>query len=82
MSNSKGNYPTTPKRSMAAYDKLPPSARVALQTAQFCWAPQPLLTRWRKGRAGYETGADIAKLIERWDRKHHVRDARRGKVAP
>ena len=38
MRNSKGTYSTTAKLTMAAYDKLPPSARKALQDAVFCWA--------------------------------------------
>lgn len=68
MSNSKGSYYSTTENSMTAYDKLPPTARRALQDAAFCWAPQPVLTRWRKGRAGYKTGADIAKTVAKWDR--------------
>lgn len=52
---------------MAAYDKLPPTARRALQDAAFDWATQPILTRHRRGRRGYLTGKDIAKTIARRD---------------
>lgn len=69
MSNSKGSYTTTPERTMAAYDKLPPSARKALQDAIFCWATQPIYSRWRDGRRGYKTGKDIAARIAEWDQK-------------
>jgi hypothetical protein len=65
---------------MAAYDKLPASARKALADAVFCWATQPLLTRWRKGLPGYRTGPDIAKTVARWDKKHLSKpENRRGK---
>jgi hypothetical protein len=68
MGNSKGSYCTTTKLTMAAYDKLPPSARKALQDAAFCWATQPILTRWRNGMPGYRTGKDIAKTIALFDK--------------
>lgn len=68
MSNSRGSYRSTIENSMAAYDKLPPSARKALQDAVFCWAPQPIVTYWRNGRKGFKTGADIAKSVAKWDR--------------
>jgi Family of unknown function (DUF6525) len=68
MGNSKGNYRSTTKNRMAAFDKLPPSARKALADAVVCWAPQPLLTRWRRGLPGYRTGAEIADMIAKWDR--------------
>jgi hypothetical protein len=83
MSNSGGSgNPTTPERTMAAYDKLPPTARRALQDAWFCWSTQPILTRWRKGVSGFKTGAEIARLIELWDRLEHLKDVKRGRVAP
>ena len=78
--NSKGTYRTAAKLSMAAFDKLPPSARKALADAVFSWAPQPVLTRWRKGLPGYRSGPDIAKTIARWDKKHLSKpENRRGK---
>jgi len=70
MANSKGSYQTTPELTMAAYDKLPPAARKALQDAVFCWATQPILTYWNKGRRGFKTGPEIALKIQEWDRDH------------
>lgn len=69
MGNSRGSYYSTTENSMRAYDKLPPSARKALQDAVFSWAPQPLYTRWRDGRKGYKTGKDLAARIIEWDQK-------------
>jgi hypothetical protein len=69
MGNSKGSYRTTAENSMAAYDKLPPSARKALQDAVYCWTTQPFLTRWRNGLPGYRTGKDVAKTIAAMDRR-------------
>ena len=51
---------------MAAYDKLPPSARQAFQDAVADWAVQPFLTKWRNGV--YKTGKDIAKRVQKIDR--------------
>ncbi len=65
--NSQGSYYSTTENSMAAYDKLPPTARLALQNAVFDWAPQPLVTSWRKGVKGYRNGADIARKVAAWD---------------
>ena len=65
--NSKGSYRTTAKLTMAAYDKLPPSARKSLLDAVFCWATQPILTRWRNGMPGYGSGKDVAKTIRAMD---------------
>jgi hypothetical protein len=59
---------------MAAFDKLPPSARQALQDAAFDWATQPILTKHRHGRRGYMTGADIADSIARWDADEIAKD--------
>jgi len=67
MGNSSGSYYTTPTLSMKAYDKLPPAARKALADAAFCWAVQPILTRWNKGRPGFKTGHDIARKVAEWD---------------
>jgi len=66
--SSKGSYRTTPVNTMNAFDKLPPSARTALANATFCWAVQPVLTRWRLGYQGYRTGPEIAGTVARWDR--------------
>ena len=69
MSNSSGAYYTTPENAMKAFDKLPPSARKALAEAAFNYAPQPIVTRWRRGQHGYRTGPEIADAVARWDRK-------------
>lgn len=50
---------------MAAYDKLPPLARKALQDAIADWVPQPLLTGFRRGR----TEQQLAAIIEEWDER-------------
>lgn len=75
MGNSRGSYYSKRENSLAAYDKLPPTARLALQQAAFDWAPQPILTRWRNGRKGYKTGKDIAARVREWD---HKRTKRKG----
>lgn len=82
MSNSKGSYRVTDENNMKAYDKLPPSARKALQDAAFNWAAPPVVTYWRNGRKGYKTGKEIAARVVEWDAKHHAKDAKRGLVAP
>jgi hypothetical protein len=64
--NSAGNYRTTTKNKMAAYDKLPPSARAALAAANFSWAPQPLLTGFEK-RGHWKTGKELAAYIVKID---------------
>ena len=69
MGNSSGTYRTTTKNTMAAYDKLPPSARQALQDAVFCWATQPIPTRWRNGLPGYRNGKEVARTIAAIDKR-------------
>lgn len=69
MGNSSGSYNVTTENQMKAYDKLPPSARKALQDAAFDWAVPPVVTYWRNGRKGYKTGKDIAARIVEWDQK-------------
>jgi len=64
MGNSSGSYHTTHVNTMRAYDKLPPSARKALQDSVFCWATQPLLTAFNRGK----TGPQIAENISNWDK--------------
>lgn len=77
MGNSTGSYRARRENSMAAYDKLPPTARLALQRAVFAWAPQPILTQWRNGRKGYKTGKDIAAKVAQWDAEQITRDRKR-----
>ena len=75
MGNSKGSYRSTRENLMAAYDKLPPSARKALQDAAFNWAPQPIVTHWRRGT--FKTGEVIAAKVVDWDRDHIRKTAKR-----
>lgn len=75
MANSTGSYRSTVVNLMAAYDKLPPTARAALANAAWDWATQPLLTGWRKGRPGFRTGAEIAAKIARADADETGKDA-------
>lgn len=77
MGNSSGSYRSTPERSMAAFDRLPPTARKALREAAFNWATQPILTQFRRGVRGYVTGEQIAESISKWDRDQKIKEARR-----
>ena len=80
MRNSKGSYPTTPEKMMAAFDELPPSARKALADAVENWVSQPVLTRWRRGQRGYRNGREIAERVAEWDRKEDAKiEAKRGR---
>ena len=65
--NSRGSYRTTKANMMRAFDKLPPEARAALADAVDNWVPQPILTRFRRGYAGYRDGAEIAWTLARWN---------------
>lgn len=65
---------------MAAFDKLPRSARQALANAAICWATQPFLSRHRRGAKGYRTGREIAERVAWADRNQHEKDAKRGEV--
>ena len=65
--NSRGSYRTTKANMMRAFDKLPPEARAALADAVGNWAPQPILTGFRRGYPGYRDGAEIARKIARWN---------------
>lgn len=82
MSNGSGSYRVSDENQMKAYDKLPASARKALQDAAFNWAVPPVVTYWRNGRKGFKTGNEIAARVVEWDRKSHVKDAKRGRVCP
>ena len=77
MGNSRGSYSTTRERTYAAYDKLPATAKLALQNAVFDWAVQPILTYWRNGRKGFKTGQEIAARIAEWDAKQIEKDRAR-----
>ncbi len=69
---------------MRAFDKLPKSAREALANAVEDWVPQPILTRHNNQWRGYETGAEIAATIAKWDREELAKreDQRRRAVGP
>jgi hypothetical protein len=73
-----GNYRTTKRAMMAAYDKLPPEARGALAQAVENWVPQPLLTEYRRTH----DADDLVVMIRLWDmaelrqRAAHRRKAR------
>lgn len=75
--NSKGSYRSKRENRMAAYDKLPPTARQALANAAFSWAPQPIRTRWNKGVKGYRNGQEIAAQVALWDAEKIAKDRRR-----
>jgi len=57
---------------MAAYDRLPACVREALGTATFSYAPQVLLTAFRRGRS---PEALIA-IIQGWDAQELASAAR------
>jgi len=81
MSNAEGSYRTTTKAMMAAYDKLPPAARRAFANALDNWVPQPLLTAYRRGRAGYQTGGEIAKVLANWEEKERAKREQKRRYA-
>lgn len=62
---------------MAAFDKLPPTARKALADATFDYAVQPILTKWRKGHPAMRTGEQIAQMIAQWDAKALAKSAKK-----
>ena len=67
--NSPGgpSYRTTRRLKMMAFDKLPPLAREALANAAFDYVPQPILTKFRRGRYG-PNGEKVARWVKIWDR--------------
>lgn len=77
MGNSSGSYYSKRENTMAAFDKLPPTARAALANAAFDWAPQPIVTQWRRGTKGMKTGQEIAAKVAEWDAKAIARNRAR-----
>ena len=83
MSNSSaGSYKTTPERTMAAFDKLPPTIRAELAKSASDWAVEPLLTECLQEERRYPCGyrarvADICKRIRDFDLKTVAKDARK-----
>ena len=49
LTNSAGNFRTTVRAIMRAFDKLPMPVRVALSESVADWAPQPILRDYRSG---------------------------------
>jgi hypothetical protein len=58
----------------AAYDRLPPSVRAALQNAAFDWAAYPI---HRDFERGVRTAKETVKAIREWDRKQITKDRKR-----
>ncbi len=77
MGNSSGSYHSTRENSMAAFDKLPPTIRAALANAAFCYAPQPIRTRFNRGLMGYRNVKEVAATIRRWDAEKIAKDRKR-----
>jgi hypothetical protein len=73
MGNSRGSYYSTPENHMRAYDKLPSTVRQALASADFDYATQPILTRWRRGTSPKA----LVRFIRRWDRDERKRQSKR-----
>lgn len=74
-----GNYRTTLRAKMAAFDKLPAPVRAALANAVADWAPQPFVTAYRGGASvayllGVISHADQHEL----ERRAHQRERRLG----
>lgn len=61
--NSAGSYKSTRDDLMRAFDKLPKSVRQALAEASRSYAPQPLLTAFRRGTPAEK----IVAWIKGWD---------------
>ena len=59
------------------FDDLPPTARKALADAVFDWASGWIFRQWRRGRAGYVTGAEIARSIATADARQITIDRKR-----
>lgn len=64
MHNSVGNYRTTDRAMMRAFDQLPRSVRAALRDSIENWAPQPMRTMFEKRGIPAQ---ELVKLIGKWD---------------
>jgi hypothetical protein len=58
----------------AAYDRLPPSVRAALQNAAFDWAPYPIHRAFERG---LRTAKETVRAIGKWDAAQIRRDRKR-----
>jgi hypothetical protein len=63
------DYLRQAKAKMAAFDKLPPTARKALTDAAYTWPVEDIYDAWKDGERGFKTGRDIKRQIERWDKQ-------------
>lgn len=70
MANSKGSASSA----LGKYDQLPRSVKAALQQARFCWGPA-----WfhRQFQSGKMSAKDMVKYIQKTDRKHAIKEARK-----
>jgi hypothetical protein len=59
------------------FDRLPPTARAALAGAAFDWAAGWIYGAWRRGKAGFLTGPDIAQRIAEADKRAIIKDRKR-----
>lgn len=62
------------EKQMAAYDRLPPSIRVALANAAFDWAPYPIRKWFESGR---RTAKQLVGDVAKWDREQIAKDRKR-----
>lgn len=80
MSNSKvkGGSTSYAKKEdqMAAYDKLPPSLRAALQNADNNWAAYPIARWFNNGKGERARAAYWVKQIARWDKEQRAKWAK------
>jgi hypothetical protein len=58
----------------AAYDRLPPSVRAALQNAAFDWAPYPIYRAFERGQ---RTAKETVRAIAQWDADQIRQDRKR-----
>ena len=64
-----GRASRTRKPDLWYYDRLPPTARVALANTAFSWSAGGMFNKWRRGKCGYKSGADIAARVRAADQK-------------
>lgn len=50
---------------------------MALANAAFNWSAGAVLNRWKAGKRGYKTGADVAASVAEWDAKQIAKDRKR-----
>ena len=72
--NAPGGKITTREATIAAYDKLPPVARLALQNAVFDYDAIGIARAWTSGKRGFRSGDQIARRIAMSDQHQIARD--------